>query len=73
MKKMICPMKFRVLSFSEEKNQEFYKNIECDKENCAWYCKYSNNQGECVVRSLSSIFYGINNVAKIIDKKNDFL
>lgn len=70
---MICPMKFSTLA-----NPNIDKAIdphtidsfvECHKELCAWYCTYSNGEGECVIRSLPGLFDGLDSIATQIATK----
>lgn len=51
-----CPLKFSTL-------------LECSKESCAWYCKYSNGEGECAIRSLPSLLDKLDDIATQIATK----
>lgn len=69
---MFCPLKFNNItptikkSFSKETVEVLLK---CDKEGCAWYCTYSNGEGECAIHSLPALFDGLEDIAKEIGIK----
>ena len=39
------------------------KFLECDQQECAWYCTYSNGKGECAIHALPGLFDELNCVA----------
>lgn len=43
--------------------------LECSKTDCAWYCTYSNGEGECAIHSLPGLFEGLQDIAKEIGIK----
>ena len=43
--------------------------LECNTTDCAWYCIYSNGEGECAIRSLSGLLDGLQDIAKEIGIK----
>lgn len=71
---MMCPMKISALAtplINGIKNNpkiidEF---LECDQQNCAWWCQYQDNKGECAIRSLSALFDGLDSIATQIATK----
>ena len=69
---MFCPLKFNNItqaikkSFSKEAINTLLK---CDEKECAWYCTYSNGEGECAIRSLPGLFDGLDNIATQIVNK----
>lgn len=69
---MFCPLKFNNItptikkSFSKETVEVLLK---CDTKKCAWYCQYTNGEGECAIRSLPGLFDGLDSIATQIAKK----
>lgn len=70
---MICPMKSYALAnpkFDEMFTFETLNLIvQCNKEQCAWYCQYPNGEGECAIHSLPGLFDGLQDIAKEIGIK----
>lgn len=57
---LICPMKFALNNC---------KDYSCNQENCAWWCQYTNGEGECAIHSLPGLFDGLDSIATQIAKK----
>lgn len=57
---LFCPMKFTM---------PYCTDYTCDVENCAWYCTYSNGEGECAIHSLPGLFDGLDSIATQIATK----
>ena len=69
---MNCPLKFNHITPSIKKStpKEMISNfLECDKNQCAWYCTYPNGEGECAIHSLPGIFDGLQDICKEIGIK----
>lgn len=71
---MMCPMKISALAnplmCGIEKDPKIIDNfLECDRQNCAWWCQYQDNKGECAIRSLPELFDGLDSIATQIAKK----
>lgn len=66
-----CPMKFSALANPRiiNKSDKIDKFLECSTTNCAWYCTYSNGEGECAIHSLPGLFDGLQDIAKEIGIK----
>lgn len=43
--------------------------IQCQENECAWYCQYPNGKGECAIHSLSGLFDGLQDISKEIGIK----
>lgn len=41
----------------------------CEKENCAWWCQYTNGEGECAIHSLPGLFDGLDSITTQIATK----
>lgn len=59
-----CPMKYGLLNnlekiTTEENIDDMSRLMECDKNECAWYCDY----GECAILSLPSLYNVISQVS----------
>lgn len=70
-----CPMKFmsivqnvKISNYIPE-DVVFKIGIQCQENECAWYCSYSNGEGECAIRSLPGLFDGLQDIAKEIGIK----
>lgn len=71
---MLCPMKFFAIANNEfcdairpEGIEDF---MECNRGRCAWWCKSSTEgYGECAIKSINSIFDGLDSIATEIIKK----
>lgn len=72
---MVCPMKFNITD-----NPKFFELfdldtinsfVQCDKESCAWYCTYSNGEGEgeCAIHSLVALSDGLESISEMINRK----
>lgn len=63
-------MKFASLAnpriINPDKIDEF---LECNTTNCAWYCQYPSDKGECAIHSLQSLFNGLQDISKEIGIK----
>lgn len=71
---MMCPMKISALAnphIGEPENNPDMIDIflECNQQNCAWWCQYINGEGECAIHSLSGLFDGLQDVCKEISIK----
>lgn len=71
---MICPMKISALANPHIGSIGSNPNLvdaflECSQENCAWWCQYTNGEGECAIRSLPGLFDGLDSIATQIAKK----
>lgn len=69
-----CPLKFSTLANPRINDADMIRTfldafLECDKESCAWYCKYSNGEGECAICSLPSLFDKLDDIATQIATK----
>lgn len=71
---MMCPMKISALA--NPHMGEIASNLkiideflECDQQNCAWWCQYQDNKGECAIRSLSALFDGLDSIVTQIATK----
>ena len=56
----ICPMKFSLNNC---------KDYSCSQENCAWWCQYTNGEGECAIHFLPGLFDELDSIATQIAKK----
>lgn len=71
---MMCPMKISALAnphIGEPASNPDMLDIflECDRQNCARWCQYQDNKGECAIRSLSALFDGLDSIATQIATK----
>lgn len=71
---MMCPMKISALAnphIGEPENNPDMIDIflECNQQNCAWYCTYPSGEGECAIHSLPGLFDGLDSIAKEIGIK----
>ena len=71
---MMCPMKISALSNphiggSLNNPDMIDLFLECNKEQCAWYCQYPNSKGECAIHSLPGLFDGLQDIAGTINRK----
>lgn len=65
-----CPMKISALANPRIINSDkIDKFLECNTTDCAWYCIYSNGEGECAIHSLPGLFEGLQDIAKEIGIK----
>lgn len=71
---MMCPMKISALA--NPRTGEIASNpkiidefLECDRQNCAWWCQYQDNKGECAIHFLSALFDGLDSIATQIATK----
>ena len=70
-----CPMKFMNITQIVEipnsipEDVIFKAAIQCQENECAWYCQYPNGKGECAIHSLPGLFEGLQDIAKEIGIK----
>ena len=74
-----CPMKFISMNMNNKYIQEILREFSekdvlevvlgCNKEFCAWYCTYTNGEGECATHSLPGLFDGLDSIATQIATK----
>ena len=57
---LICPMTFALSNCDD---------YSCSQKNCAWWCQYTNGEGECAISSLPELFDGLDSIATQIATK----